>query len=67
MRTSLCCSRGCQVVRGHLIVAPCREFGFGYLEALRTVSTAAAEPHLDLIPEDVGLGPYDTPCRTWQC
>jgi hypothetical protein len=50
---------------GHYI-APYREFGFGYLDAVRTVFTAAAEPHLDLIPEDIGLGPYDTAYRSWQ-
>jgi hypothetical protein len=50
---------------GHYI-APYREFGFGYLDAVRTVFSDASEPHLDLIPEDVGLGPYDTPYRTWQ-
>ena len=50
---------------GHYI-APYREYGFGYLDAVRTVFTDAAEPHLDLLPEDVGRGPYDTPYRTWQ-
>jgi hypothetical protein len=50
---------------GHYI-APYREFGFGYLDAVRTVFTDASGPHLDLIPEDIGLGPYDTPYRTWQ-
>lgn len=50
---------------GHYI-APYREFGFGYLDAVRRVFTETSGPHLDLIPEDVGLGPYDTPYRTWQ-
>jgi hypothetical protein len=50
---------------GHYL-APYREFGFGYLDAVRTVFTEASEPHLDLIPEDIGLGPYDTSYRTWQ-
>ena len=44
---------------GHYI-APYREHGFGYLDAVRNVFTSAPEPHTDLIPEDIGLGPYDT-------
>ena len=44
---------------GHYI-APYREYGFGYLDAVRKVFSAAPEPHEDLIPEDIGLGPYDT-------
>jgi hypothetical protein len=48
---------------GHYI-APYREFGFGYLDAVRKVFSDAPEPHVDLIPEDIGLGPYDTAYRT---
>ncbi|MBN2308140.1 MAG: glycoside hydrolase family 99-like domain-containing protein [Candidatus Hydrogenedentes bacterium] len=44
---------------GHYI-APYREYGFGYLDAVREVFSKAPEPHIDLIPEDIGLGPYDT-------
>lgn len=44
---------------GHYI-APHREFGFGYLDAVRDALTDAPEPHEDLLPEDIGLGPYDT-------
>jgi hypothetical protein len=44
---------------GHYI-APYREFGFGYLDAVRKVFSSAPEPHVDLIPEDIGMGPYDT-------
>jgi len=44
---------------GHYI-APYREYGFGYLDAVRKVCTSAPEPHEDLIPEDIGMGPYDT-------
>ena len=44
---------------GHYI-APYREFGFGYLDAVRKVFGDAPEPHVDLIPEDIGMGPYDT-------
>jgi len=44
---------------GHYL-APYQEYGFGYLDAVRKVFTDAPEPHRDLIPEDLGLGPYDT-------
>jgi len=46
---------------GHYI-APYREFGFGYLDAVREVlgDAGAQQPHVDLIPEDIGFGPYDT-------
>ena len=43
---------------GHYL-APYREYGFGYLDAVRRVFSDAPEAHDDLIPEDVGLGPYD--------
>lgn len=49
---------------GHYI-APHREFGFGYLDAVRKVfATNATEPHVDLIPEDIGFGPYDIAFRS---
>ena len=44
---------------GHYI-APYREYGFGYLDAVRKVFSDAPAEHVDLIPEDIGLGPYDT-------
>ncbi len=44
---------------GHYI-APYREFGFGYLDAVREVFAKDPKPHVDLIPEDIGMGPYDT-------
>jgi len=44
---------------GHYI-APYREYGFGYLDAVREVLAGVTDPHTDLIPEDIGLGPYDT-------
>lgn len=47
---------------GHYL-APYQEYGFGYLDAVRTVFTDAPEAHLDLIPEDIGIGPYDTAIR----
>ncbi|MCR4415381.1 MAG: family 16 glycosylhydrolase [Thermoguttaceae bacterium] len=43
---------------GHYI-APHREFGFGYLDAVREVFSDAPKDHVDLLPKDVGLGPYD--------
>lgn len=43
---------------GHYI-APYREYGFGYLDAVRKVFSDAPEKHTDLIPEDIGMGPYD--------
>jgi hypothetical protein len=47
---------------GHYL-APYREYGFGYLDAVRKVFTGAPEPHVDLVPEDIGMGPYDTAIR----
>jgi hypothetical protein len=47
---------------GHYI-APHREFGFGYLDAVRNVLSDSPGPHVDLIPEDIGLGPYDAAHR----
>ena len=44
---------------GHYL-APYRQYGFGYLDAVRRVFSDAPEPHTDLIPEDIGMGPYDT-------
>lgn len=44
---------------GHYI-APYREYGFGYLDAVRNVFANTPEPHVDLLPEDIGRGPYDT-------
>ncbi|MBI5800502.1 MAG: glycoside hydrolase family 99-like domain-containing protein, partial [Verrucomicrobia bacterium] len=44
---------------GHYI-APYREHGFGYLDAVRNVFADARESHVDLLPEDIGRGPYDT-------
>lgn len=36
-------------------IEPHREFGFGYLDAVRQVFADAAEPHDDVIPADIGL------------
>jgi hypothetical protein len=43
---------------GHYL-APHREFGFGYLDAVREVFSNVSRNHVDLLPSDVGLGPYD--------
>jgi hypothetical protein len=43
---------------GHYI-APHRQYGFGYLDAVRSAFTNAPQPHIDPIPQDLGLGPYD--------
>ncbi|MBT4814266.1 MAG: hypothetical protein HON70_01130, partial [Lentisphaerae bacterium] len=44
---------------GHYI-APHREYGFGYLDAVRNAfAPQAPQEHVDLTPADVGLGPYD--------
>ena len=48
---------------GHYI-APYREYGFGYLDAVRKVFSTASEEHQDLLPEDIGRGPYDSAMRT---
>ncbi|MHB1034315.1 MAG: glycoside hydrolase family 99-like domain-containing protein [Pirellulales bacterium] len=42
-------------------IEPHREFGFGYLDAIREVFTNAPANHKDLTPEDVGL-----PVRQWK-
>ena len=47
---------------GHYL-APYREYGFGYLDAVRNVFAPDAGPHEDLLPEDIGRGPYDTAYR----
>jgi hypothetical protein len=44
---------------GHYI-APHRQYGFGYLDAVRRVFSSAPEKHTDLVPADIGLGPYDS-------
>ncbi|MGC8991037.1 MAG: glycoside hydrolase family 99-like domain-containing protein, partial [Verrucomicrobiia bacterium] len=42
-------------------IEPHKEFGFGYLDAVRDVFTAAPAEHEDLVPHNVGIGPYDVP------
>jgi hypothetical protein len=36
-------------------IEPHREFGFGYLDAIREVFTSASPRHIDLTPADIGL------------
>ncbi len=47
---------------GHYI-APHREYGFGYLDAVREVFSAAPRDHVDLVPGAIGMGPYDEAYR----
>jgi len=47
---------------GHYI-APYTEHGFGYVDAVREVFSDGAGTHADLIPEDLGMGPYDVAYR----
>jgi hypothetical protein len=42
-------------------IEPHREFGFGYLEAVRRVFAPGSAPPQTLTPIDLGLGPYDVP------
>jgi hypothetical protein len=42
-------------------IEPHQEHGFGYLDAIREVFTTAPNDHLDIVPADVGLGPYEVP------
>jgi hypothetical protein len=42
-------------------IEPHAEFGFGYLDAIRDVFTDAPSAHVDPLPADVGLGPYELP------
>lgn len=49
---------------GHWI-APSRHGGFGYLEAIRQVFAPQSKQPVNLLPEDVGLGPYDEPHHRW--
>jgi hypothetical protein len=42
-------------------IEPHQEFGFGYLDAVREVLAPGHSEHTDLVPADVGLGPYDLP------
>lgn len=50
---------------GHYL-APHREYGFGYLDAVKNVFAQNADPHQDILPQDIGLGPYDTVYQKWK-
>jgi hypothetical protein len=45
-------------------VEPHQEFGFGHVDAIRDVFTTAPKAHDDVVPQDVGLGPYELPMPT---
>lgn len=47
---------------GHYI-APYREYGFGYLDAVRRVFAPNSPQPENLLPEDIGMGPYDKAFR----
>jgi len=51
-------------------VEPHQEFGFGHVDAIREVFTDAPKEHIDLVPQDVGLGPYELekpkPVTSWE-
>ena len=49
---------------GHYLL-PYTEYGFGYLDAIRKVFSDSPSKHTDLIPEDIGLGPYESSYREW--
>ncbi len=42
-------------------IEPHREFGFGYLEAVREVFAPQSPKPEPIVPSDIGLGPYDIP------
>ena len=50
---------------GHYL-APHRQYGFGYLDAIRRVFSDAPTNHVDLLPADIGFGPYDTAYKAHQ-
>lgn len=51
-------------------VEPHQEWGFGHVDAIREVFTLAPTDHTDLVPQDVGLGPYElekpAPASAWE-
>jgi len=47
---------------GHYL-APHRQYGFGYLDAVRRVFSEAPLAHEDVVPRQIGLGPYDMDYR----
>ena len=49
---------------GHYI-APSRQEGFGYLEAIRQAFAPNSPKPVNLLPEDMGMGPYEEPYNRW--
>ncbi len=49
---------------GHYI-APSREHGFGYLEAIRKTFAPNSPKPVNLLPEDLGMGPYEAAYKRW--
>ena len=49
---------------GHYI-APSRDHGFGYLEAIRQTFAPNSTKPVNLVPEDVGMGPYEESYGRW--
>jgi hypothetical protein len=49
---------------GHYI-APSREHGFGYLEAIRKTFAPNSTKPVNLLPEDLGMGPYESAYDRW--
>ncbi len=45
-------------------IEPHKEYGFGYLDAIRNVFSSAPQAHTDLAPADVGLGPVRFAARS---
>lgn len=48
-----------EIAEGHSLI-PSNISGFGYLDGIREVFSTDAPAHTDMVPKDVGLGPYDT-------
>jgi hypothetical protein len=38
-----------------------QEYGFEYLDVIRDVLTTEDKQHVDVIPDEISLGPYDSP------
>ena len=49
---------------GHFI-APSREGGFAYLEAVRRTFAPNSSKPVNLLPEEIGLGPYEESYQRW--
>jgi hypothetical protein len=51
-------------------IEPHAQYGFGYLDAVRRAFTSAPAAHADVVPSDVGRGPYDVefplPQTAWE-